>query len=110
MEKNTENPNGQLEKLALICDATQKLFPNGKQGIIFELDEDEYKNVQSNFRAIDGRFKRFQIDVSGVECVFINRSIYDEVVEDFKTEDPVQATVDEKKPTFLSRLRSIFLK
>ena len=82
METNNQSNNGELEKLALICDGVQKLFPNGKQAIVFELNNTDFKKIQSNFREVDSEYKRFQIDISGVECVFINQNIYNEIKEE----------------------------
>jgi len=41
MEEDKTSIDGILEKLALITDATQKLFPYGKTLIVFELDEED---------------------------------------------------------------------
>lgn len=107
METNNKNIDGRLEKLALLCDATQSLFPEGKQAIIFELNQDDFKDIQSNFRRIDSEYKRFQIDMSGVECVFINTEIYNTI----DTKDEVIKTEEiiiEEKPTFFQRLKDTF--
>jgi len=55
----------------MITDATQQIFPNGKSLIIFELEEKDYKRVQDHFRKIDNNHKKFVVDISGVEVVFI---------------------------------------
>ncbi len=71
MEENSKSADGILEKLAMITDATQQIFPNGKSLIIFELEEKDYKRVQDHFRKIDNNHKKFVVDISGVEVVFI---------------------------------------
>ena len=71
MAEDKKSVDGIIEKLALITDATQTLFPNGKSVIIFELNYDDYKKVQSNFRQIDSGYKQFKIDLSDVEVIFI---------------------------------------
>lgn len=71
MEENQEGPDGYLEKLALITDAIQNVFPDTQSALIFELEEKEYKEIQSHFRKIDSNYKRFKIDISGVEVIFI---------------------------------------
>ena len=71
MEENSKSTDGILEKLAMITDATQQIFPFGKSLIIFELDEKDFKRVQDHFRKIDINHKKFVVDISGVEVVFI---------------------------------------
>jgi hypothetical protein len=71
MEENKESVIGVMEKLAMITDATQSLFPNGKSVLVFELPENDFREVQKNFREIDRNYKKFKIDISGVEIIFI---------------------------------------
>lgn len=87
MEQNKENPGSELEKIALICDGLQQLFPSGKHAVIFELETEDYEKIQTNFRKVDRMFKRFQIDLSGVECVFINKNLYDDLEEEKKKQE-----------------------
>lgn len=85
MEENQESPDGYLEKLALITDAIETIFPESQSAIIFELEELEYKKIQSNFRKIDSSYERFKIDISGVEIIFI-----------LKGSKPPQLEIEEK--------------
>ena len=62
MEENKKSDTGILEKLAMITDATQQLFPDGKSLILFELDDHDFKEVQKYFRNIDINHKKFVID------------------------------------------------
>ena len=39
MEENKEGSNGYLEKLALITDAIETIFPNAQAALVFELEE-----------------------------------------------------------------------
>jgi hypothetical protein len=81
MAENQKSIDGIIEKLALITDATQTLFPDGKSAIVFELNYIDFKKVQTNFRQIDQGYKQFKIDLSGVEIIFImENSIQDDVV------------------------------
>lgn len=86
MAENKKNIEDILEKLNLITDAAEELFPNSKQILIYELDETDFKEVQKNFREIDNTKMRFKIDISGKEIVFINNEIYnvkeEEIVEE----------------------------
>ena len=86
MEEDKKSDTGILEKLAMITDATQQLFPEGKSLILFELDEQDFKEVQKYFRKIDKNHKRFVIDISGVEVVFILENSIEDKVEEPKEE------------------------
>ena len=96
MEENKESVVGIIEQLAIVTDATQTIFPNGKVIMVFELAEVDFKNVQSNFRGIDHGHNKFSIDISGVELVFILEG---------------QTSFDEPKEvkiTFMGKLRNLF--
>lgn len=71
MEENQEGPNGYLEKLALITDAIESIFTNAQVVLVFELEENDYRKMQSHFRKIDSIHDRFKIDISGVEVIFM---------------------------------------
>jgi hypothetical protein len=87
MEENQESVVGVMEKLAMITDATQSLFPYGKTAIVFELEEKDFKEVQKNFREIDRNFTKFKVDISGVEVIFILENSYED-----------EKPIDEEKP------------
>lgn len=58
-----------LTNLALIAEASQKLF-TGKASVVFELREQEYYQVVSN---IEGDYDKttFKIEISGTDFIFI---------------------------------------
>jgi hypothetical protein len=101
MAENQKSIDGIIEKLALITDATQNLFPSGKTAIIFELDYEDYKKVQQNFRQIDQGYKQFKIDLSGVEVIFILKGTFD-------VNEP-QTPKEEKKIGFFRKLVLSFI-
>jgi len=101
MEENKKSVDGILENLALITDAMQTLFPEGKMICVFELNDEDFKKVQKNFRKIDQIHKKFSIDMSGVEHVFIHE---DTVM--FPTETP---KIEETKKSPLKRFLSRFV-
>lgn len=101
MEEDKKSIGGVLENLALITDAMQTLFPEGKMICVFELNDEDFKKVQSNFRKIDRGHKKFSIDMSGVEHVFIHEESVDYSFEEPKKEEPMKKTSPLKK--FLSR-------
>ena len=101
MEEDKKSVDGVLENLALITDAMQTLFPEGKMICVFELSDDDFKKVQNNFRKIDRGHKKFSIDMSGVEHVFIHEDSVDYSFEDSKKEEPKKKLSPLKR--FLSR-------
>lgn len=71
MAENQKSIDGVIEKLAIISEAVDELFPVGRKAVVFELKKDDFKKVQTNFRQIDHTFKQFKIDISGVEFIFL---------------------------------------
>lgn len=74
MEENSKSIDGIVEKLALIVEATDTLFPNGKMAVVFQLDDTDFKKVQDNFREIDRGHNQFKIDISGTEFIFLRET------------------------------------
>lgn len=72
MAEDKEDTIGVMEKLALISDAIDSLFPKGKRVILLELGKDEYQSVSQNFRMGDRGNKKFSIDISGTEFIFLS--------------------------------------
>lgn len=77
MDEDQKSNDGVLNHLALITDGMQTLFPDGKMICVFELNDKDFKTVQRNFRKLDSGFKKFSIDMSGVEHVFIHEEVND---------------------------------
>jgi hypothetical protein len=71
MGETTQSIDGIIEKLALVADGLQTLFPDGTMAVAMELSYDDYKKVQKNFRDVDRNFNQFKIDMSGVEFMFL---------------------------------------
>ena len=80
MAEDQKSIDGIIEKLALLSDAAESLFPNGKMVVVFELKENDFKKVQDNFRQVDKTNKQFKIDISGTEFIFL----LDELLTDEK--------------------------
>ena len=75
MEENNKSIDGIVERLALIVEATDSLFPKGKMAVVFQLDETDFKRVQENFREVDRGHKQFKIDISGTEFIFLQETL-----------------------------------
>ena len=74
MEENYKSVDGVIEKLAIISEAVETLFPEGKSAVVFQLNNEDFKKVQSKFREIDRTHKKFKIDISGVEFIFLEET------------------------------------
>ena len=74
MEENYKSIDGIIEKLALVSDAVDSLFPDGKSAVVFQLKNEDFKKVQNNFREIYSNHKQFKIDISGVEFIFLEET------------------------------------
>jgi hypothetical protein len=92
METNTEAPLGELEKLALLSDAINDLFPNYDRMMVFELDKPEYDKIMGHFREIDRHHKQFLIDISGVEFYFMLKKEAVEIPKEVPEETPDEPT------------------
>lgn len=89
MAENQESTPNVIESLALVTDAMQTMFPDGKIICVYELNNTDFKKVQENFRKIDHFHKRFSIDISGLEHVFIHEDYESSV----NTEEPIKEEI-----------------
>lgn len=78
MAENQESTPNIIESLALVTDAMQTIFPEGKMICVYELNDTDFKKVQKNFRKIDHIHKRFSINISELEHVFIHEDYQDQ--------------------------------
>lgn len=100
MAENEKNIDDILNRLVLLTEGAQDLFPNGKSIILFELNQEDFVNIQSNFREIDKGRLKFKIDISGSEVVFINEKIYSVETKNEEIE------IEPKKNNFFKKLFS----
>ncbi len=71
MEKNSEVIYGMIERMALISDAIDNLFVNGRKVIVVELKKNDFEETKKQFKNISPDLTQFKIDISGVEFIFI---------------------------------------
>jgi hypothetical protein len=107
MEENQEGTTSIIENLALITDAMQTVFPNGKMICVYELNDEDYKSVQKHFRKIDHFHNKFSVDISGLEHVFINESVMGEVTEE-KPQEKTDEPKKEKPTSLVGKMSSWF--
>lgn len=103
MAEDKISVGGILEKLALITDGCQKLFPKGNVIMVFELEGEDFTKVQQNFRQIDHHHKKFTINISEVELVFIHK--------DYVSVKDLNETPKEEEPETLGKkIKKLFSK
>ena len=49
MAEDQESPPSVIENLALVTDAIQTMFPDGKIICVYELNDQDFKKVQENY-------------------------------------------------------------
>lgn len=71
MAETQENNIGLLTKLALLSDAVDNIFPNGKKMVAFELRQDEFDSAKKELLVPNIDSDQFKIDMSGIEFIFL---------------------------------------
>ena len=71
MENNSEVIYGLIERMALVSDAIDSLFSNGKKVIVIELNRFDFEQTKRQFKNVDPKLDQFKIDISGIEFIFI---------------------------------------
>ena len=71
MENNNEVIYGLIERMALVSDAIDSLFSNGKKVIVIELNRFDFEQTKRQFKNVDPKLNQFKIDISGIEFIFI---------------------------------------
>lgn len=59
------------QKLAELTDEAQRLFPNGKCVLVYELNKADFWSLKKEFNLQNGEEKQFKLDISGTEIIFI---------------------------------------
>jgi hypothetical protein len=85
MENNTEVIYGLIERMALVSDAIDSLFVNGKKVIVIELNKFDFEQTKIQFKNVDPKLNQFKIDISGIEFIFILDELLN--VSEDKTEE-----------------------
>ena len=71
MEENIKSSNGLMEKMALIADALQNTYPEGKSVVVFALNRTDFIESKKSLLVPDQDNKQFKIDISGTEFIFL---------------------------------------
>jgi hypothetical protein len=85
MAENTEVIYGLIERMALVSDAIDSLFVNGKKVIVIELNKFDFEQTKRQFKNVDPNLSQFKIDISGIEFIFILDELLN--VSEDKTEE-----------------------
>lgn len=62
---------GSLDKLALVSDALEQLYPNSDIGVYVLLKEDLFKENISAMGNMENDLDKFSINISGVDFIFV---------------------------------------
>ena len=87
MENNSQVIYGLIERMALVSDAIDSLFANGKKVIVIELNKFDFEQTKRQFKNVDPNLNQFKIDISGIEFIFILDELLN-VSEDKNEETP----------------------
>jgi hypothetical protein len=71
MAKNKKSVSVLVEQLAVLSDHIDKVYTGGKKMIVFELNKNDFQDAKLQFENYDSNVKRFNVDISGVEIIFI---------------------------------------
>ena len=99
MAEDKNDFNSILENLALVIDGVQKIFPASKSVLIYELNQQAFNFVKSNFKNIKIDETQIKIDISGTEIIFILENSYKKKEEEI-------ITPEEKK--LFGKLKELF--
>lgn len=100
MAKDQKNISGVAENLVLVTEKLQDTFPNGKLGVVIELQKKEFFESQINFDMLENVSHQFKIEISDVEFIFICDELYK--VEEKPKEEPEKPKKKSKLKNFLN--------
>ncbi len=75
MAENNEGVNRMMEKFALLADAMENIYPQGRGVVVFELNEDDFNLTQKEMLIPTNVSSQFKVDISGPEFIFLKREL-----------------------------------
>lgn len=75
MAENNEGVNRMMEKFALLADAMENIYPQGRGVVVFELNEDDFNLTQKEMLIPTNVSSQFKVDISGTEFIFLKREL-----------------------------------
>jgi hypothetical protein len=75
MAENNEGVNRMMEKFALLADAMENIYPQGRGVVVFELNEDDFNLTQKEMLIPTNVSPQFKVDISGTEFIFLKREL-----------------------------------
>jgi hypothetical protein len=64
-----------MEKFALLADAMENIYPQGRGVVVFELNEDDFNLTQKEMLIPTNVSSQFKVDISGTEFIFLKREL-----------------------------------
>ncbi len=75
MAENSKDTNRLMEKFALLADAIENMYPNGKGVVVFELKENDFDETQKELLIPSQVGPQFKVDISGTEFIFLKHAL-----------------------------------
>jgi hypothetical protein len=104
MAENKNDFEDLITNLALLTEGVQALFPKSKTVLIYELQQQDFNIVKSNFKYIKIDEKQIKLDISGTEIVFILEGSYNENITPEPEPEIPEPKIVEEKISFWKRL------
>lgn len=109
MGENQNSFEDTLGSLALIVEGVQKIYPESKSVIIYELNLFDFTYLKSNFKYIKIDENQIKIDISGTEIIFILENSY-KIEEKQIEEETEEKQIEVKKNLFQKILNKLTFK
>jgi hypothetical protein len=71
LAETEENNIGLITKIALLADAVENVFPNGRGAVVFELKENDFETAKRELLVPNPNLEQFKVDMSGTEFIFL---------------------------------------
>jgi hypothetical protein len=94
-----ENKNGfedVLTNLAMVTEGIQAIFPRSKSVLLYEVSQNDFNMIRSNFKTLKYDENQIKIDMSGTEIVFILEGSYEPNIQ-IKEEPKIDTEINKKK-------------
>jgi len=75
MAETSKDTNRLMEKFALLADAIENMYPNGKGVVVFELKENDFDETQKELLIPSQVGPQFKVDISGTEFIFLKHEL-----------------------------------
>lgn len=103
-----ENKNGFediLTNLAMVTEGIQAVLPGSKSVLLYEVNQNNFNMIRSNFKTLKYDETQIKIDMSGTEIVFILEGSYAPNIE-IKEDGVIETEIKKPKTNWIRRFFS----